>query len=120
MPLEAASAPAVHADRLRIAEAAGAQAVRLIRNPVPPLSLMTQGNLDNAVRVLLALGAVFLSGVIFVVLGLVTDGGYALTAGTAAHWLRGHPRLVRSEPWISGGMYIGLGVAAALSSSHRT
>jgi dihydroxy-acid dehydratase len=46
----------VHADRLRIAEEAGAQAVRLIRNPVAPLSLMTQGNLDNAVRVLLSLG----------------------------------------------------------------
>ncbi|MBU8539000.1 dihydroxy-acid dehydratase [Falsiroseomonas tokyonensis] len=56
MPLDAASAPAVHADRLRMAEEAGAQAVRLIRKPVSPLSLMTQGNLDNAVRVLLALG----------------------------------------------------------------
>jgi dihydroxy-acid dehydratase len=56
MPLDAASAPAVHADRLRIAEEAGAQAVRLIRNPVAPLSLMTQGNFDNAVRVLLSLG----------------------------------------------------------------
>lgn len=56
MPLDAASAPAVHADRLRIAEEAGAQAVRLIQNPVSPLSLMTQGNLDNAVRVLLSLG----------------------------------------------------------------
>jgi dihydroxy-acid dehydratase len=56
MPLDAASAPAVHADRLRIAEEAGAQAVRLIHKPVAPLSLMTQGNLDNATRVLLALG----------------------------------------------------------------
>ncbi|MGK7865701.1 dihydroxy-acid dehydratase [Falsiroseomonas sp. E2-1-a20] len=56
MPLDAASAPAVHADRLRMAEEAGAQAVRLIHKPVSPLSLMTQGNLDNAVRVLLALG----------------------------------------------------------------
>jgi dihydroxy-acid dehydratase len=56
MPLDAASAPAVHADRLRIAEEAGAQAVRLIHKPVTPLSLMTQGNLDNAVRVLLAIG----------------------------------------------------------------
>ncbi|HXJ80715.1 MAG TPA: LysE family translocator [Candidatus Methylomirabilis sp.] len=58
-------------------------------------------------------------GVIFVLLGLVTDGGYAVTAGTAAQWLRGHPRFVASEPWISGSMYIGLGVVAALSSNHR-
>ncbi|MGK7863668.1 dihydroxy-acid dehydratase [Falsiroseomonas sp. E2-1-a4] len=56
MPLDAASAPAVHADRLRMAEEAGAQAVRLINKPVTPLSLMTQGNLDNAVRVLLSIG----------------------------------------------------------------
>jgi len=56
MPLDAASAPAVHADRLRIAEEAGAQAVRLILKPVTPLSLITQGSLDNATRVLLALG----------------------------------------------------------------
>ncbi|HEY4250004.1 MAG TPA: dihydroxy-acid dehydratase [Roseomonas sp.] len=56
MPLDAASAPAVHADRLRIAEEAGAQAVRLIQKPVSPLSLMTQGNFDNAVRVLLSIG----------------------------------------------------------------
>ena len=58
-------------------------------------------------------------GVIFVLLGIVTDGSYALTAGTAAHWLRGHPTFLRREPWISGSMYIGLGVAAALSSGNR-
>ena len=57
-------------------------------------------------------------GGIFVALGLVTDGGFALTAGTAAQWLRGHPRFLASERWISGGMYIGLGVAAALTSGQ--
>jgi threonine/homoserine/homoserine lactone efflux protein len=57
-------------------------------------------------------------GGIFVALGLITDGGFALTAGTAAQWLRGHPRFLASERWISGGMYIGLGVAAALASGH--
>ena len=56
---------------------------------------------------------------IFVLLGLVTDGSYALSAGTAARWLRGHPRFVASEPWISGGTYVGLGLVAALSSHHR-
>ena len=58
-------------------------------------------------------------GLIFVLLGLITDGGYALTAGTAAEWLRGHPRFIASEPWISGGMYVGLGLVAALSSHQR-
>jgi threonine/homoserine/homoserine lactone efflux protein len=58
-------------------------------------------------------------GALFVLLGLVTDGGYAVTAGTAAGWLRGHPRFLAGERWISGGLYIGLGMAAALSSGQR-
>jgi threonine/homoserine/homoserine lactone efflux protein len=58
-------------------------------------------------------------GVLFVLLGLVTDGGYALMAGTAAQWLRGRPSFLAGERWLSGGMYIGLGIAAAFSSSHR-
>ncbi len=56
MPLAAASAPAVHADRLRIAEEAGAQAVRLIAKPIKPAALVTPESVDNAMRVLLALG----------------------------------------------------------------
>jgi len=56
MPLEDASIPAVHADRLRAAEAAGARAVRLIAKPVAPISLVTPESLDNAMRVLLAIG----------------------------------------------------------------
>jgi dihydroxy-acid dehydratase len=56
MPLMAASAPAVHADRLRMAEEAGAQAVRLIAKPVRPSALVTPESAENALRVLLALG----------------------------------------------------------------
>ena len=64
-------------------------------------------------------GQVLVLGLVFVGLGLITDGGYAFTAGTAAGWLRGHPRFLASERWISGVMYIGLGVAAAVSSGHQ-
>ena len=56
MPLDAASIPAVHADRLRAAEEAGAQAVRLIHKPVAPAELITEHSVENALRVLLALG----------------------------------------------------------------
>jgi dihydroxy-acid dehydratase len=56
MPLEAASAPAVHADRLRLAEEAGAQAMRLVARPVAPAALITPASVENALRVLLALG----------------------------------------------------------------
>jgi threonine/homoserine/homoserine lactone efflux protein len=58
-------------------------------------------------------------GVVFVLLGAVTDSLYALTAGSAAQWLRGRPRFLASERWISGSLYIGLGVVAALSSHQR-
>jgi len=58
-------------------------------------------------------------GLLFVGLGVITDGLYAVGAGTAAHWLRGNPQFARRERWVSGSMYIGLGVAAAFSSAHR-
>jgi threonine/homoserine/homoserine lactone efflux protein len=58
-------------------------------------------------------------GLLFVGLGVITDGLYAVGAGTAAHWLRGNQQFIRSERWVSGSMYIGLGLAAAFSSTHR-
>jgi threonine/homoserine/homoserine lactone efflux protein len=58
-------------------------------------------------------------GLLFVLLGTLTDGAYALSAGTAARWLRGRPRFLASERWVSGSVYIGLGVAAAVSSGGR-
>jgi threonine/homoserine/homoserine lactone efflux protein len=59
-------------------------------------------------------------GLMFVGLGLVTDGLYALGAGSAGRWLRASPRFLASERWVSGGMYIGLGVAATFAGHHRT
>ncbi|RTL62208.1 MAG: dihydroxy-acid dehydratase [Hyphomicrobiales bacterium] len=51
-----AAIPAVHADRLRAAEATGVRAVALARGDLTPDKIITQGALDNALRVLLALG----------------------------------------------------------------
>jgi dihydroxy-acid dehydratase len=51
-----AAIPAVHADRLRAAEATGAAAVRLVHSNLTPDRIITQKSLDNATRVLLALG----------------------------------------------------------------
>ena len=51
-----AAIPAVHADRLRAAEATGAAAVALISNPVIPSQIVTGASVENALRVLLALG----------------------------------------------------------------
>ncbi len=51
-----AAIPAVHADRLRAAEATGAAAVRLIERPIRPSEIITKASVENALRVLLALG----------------------------------------------------------------
>ena len=64
-------------------------------------------------------GRIVALGVVFVLLGAITDSLYAIGAGAAAQWLRGSPRFLASERWISGSLYIGLGVAAALSSNQQ-
>ncbi len=51
-----AAIPAPHADRLRSAEATGMAAVRLIAEPLKPSEIMTPGAVENALRVLLAIG----------------------------------------------------------------
>src|SRR5262249_23472553 len=51
-----AAIPAVHADRLRAAEATGAAAVRLARSDRSPDKIVTAKSVENALRVLLALG----------------------------------------------------------------
>ena len=56
VPLGDGSIPAVHADRLRAAEEAGALAVKLITAPIRPSEIITAASVENALRVLLALG----------------------------------------------------------------
>src|SRR3954469_24315148 len=51
-----AAIPAVHADRLRAAEATGAAAVRLINSGRSPDQIVNARSVENALRVLLALG----------------------------------------------------------------
>ncbi len=51
-----AAIPAVHADRLRAAEATGIAAVRLISSALTPDKIVTARSVENALRVLLAIG----------------------------------------------------------------
>ncbi len=53
---DSAGAPAVHADRLRIAEATGLAAYRLIESGITPAQVITERSVENALRVLLAIG----------------------------------------------------------------
>ncbi len=51
-----AAIPAVHADRLRAAEASGARAVQLAQSKLRPADIITARSIENALRVLLAIG----------------------------------------------------------------
>jgi dihydroxy-acid dehydratase len=51
-----AAIPAVHADRLRAAEATGAAAVKLIGSKLTPATIINEKSVANALRVLLAIG----------------------------------------------------------------
>jgi threonine/homoserine/homoserine lactone efflux protein len=56
-------------------------------------------------------------GLLFVLLGLVTDSVWALAAGTAGGMLRRSRHYVRTQRYVSGTVYIGLGVATAFAGS---
>jgi dihydroxy-acid dehydratase len=56
MPSGTASIPAVHADRLRAAEEAGTIAMQLVDLRILPSQVITRESVENALRVLLALG----------------------------------------------------------------
>jgi dihydroxy-acid dehydratase len=51
-----AAIPAVHSDRLRAAEASGRRAVELALKPIRPSEVITSASVENALRVLLAIG----------------------------------------------------------------
>jgi dihydroxy-acid dehydratase len=51
-----AAIPAVHADRLRAAEASGRRAVELVKDPIRPSQVITAKSVENAMRLLLAIG----------------------------------------------------------------
>lgn len=58
-------------------------------------------------------------GMIFVVLGVLSDGLYAIAAGTAGGWLKRDGRVLRAERYVGGTVFVGLGVTAALAGNGR-
>ena len=55
---------------------------------------------------------VVLFGLAFVALGFLSDGAYALAAGSVSGWIRRRRRVIR---YASGSIFIGLGATAALA-----
>jgi threonine/homoserine/homoserine lactone efflux protein len=58
---------------------------------------------------------IMLLGFIYAALALVTDGGYALLAGSLRHWLSGRLMQGPLPRYFCGSLYLGLGVHTALS-----
>ena len=59
-------------------------------------------------------------GVAFVLLGVASDGAYALLAATGAGWLRRRPGAARASRLVSGGVLVTLGVSTALAGSRSS
>ena len=58
-------------------------------------------------------------GCLFVLMAIVTDGLYALLAGTIGQWLKATPSFLMVERYVVGSVYIGLGLAAALTDTKH-
>ena len=66
-----------------------------------------------------AVPQILLLGLLFSFMGLATDSLYALGADRAASVLRRSPRASRSGRYVSGGVYIGLGIATAFAGARK-
>jgi threonine/homoserine/homoserine lactone efflux protein len=62
---------------------------------------------------------ILILGLTFTLLGLMSDGAYALAAGALSSRLRGSRRAASVSRWASGTILIGLGVTAALAGRRR-
>jgi threonine/homoserine/homoserine lactone efflux protein len=56
-----------------------------------------------------------LLGGLFLGLAVLSDGAYALLAGTVGGWLRRHPAVAGRGRWLGAAVYLGLGALAALA-----
>ena len=70
---------------------------------------------DGPVRLQLAL-----LGGIFVLIAAASDSAWALVTGTAGGILRRSATFAKIQRWVSGSIFLGLGVVTALAGPHRS
>jgi threonine/homoserine/homoserine lactone efflux protein len=58
-------------------------------------------------------------GLVFIALAVLSDGAYAIAAGSAAGWLNPRRGFARTQRLVSGSVLVGLGLATAFSGAHR-
>lgn len=63
---------------------------------------------------------ILLFGTLFVALATCTDSCYALLGATLGRWLASTARVRRGRRYVTGGLYIALGVSAAFAGSEKT
>jgi threonine/homoserine/homoserine lactone efflux protein len=61
----------------------------------------------------------FVLGMLFTLMGFVSDSMWALTAGSAAGWLKRNRTFIRNQHYVSGTAYLGLGLATAVTGSRH-
>lgn len=64
------------------------------------------------------LGQTLALGGIFLVIALLSDGTYAMLSGTFGGWLRERAGFARAQRYVSGVIYVGLGVVASLAGRN--
>jgi threonine/homoserine/homoserine lactone efflux protein len=58
-------------------------------------------------------------GLLFTSLGIVTDGCYALAAGTLGNWAKRNRAYLQAERYVSGVVFIALGLTAAFAGNQK-
>jgi threonine/homoserine/homoserine lactone efflux protein len=58
-------------------------------------------------------------GLVFIALAVISDGAYAIAAGSAAGWVSARRGFAKAERYLSGSVLVGLGLATAFSGAHR-
>src|SRR5213083_2794128 len=91
-----AAIPAVHADRLRAAEASGARAVALAKSPIRPSEIITPKSVENALRVLLAIGGS--TNAIIHLTAIAGRAGVTISLKKLNEWSDSTPVLVDLKP----------------------
>ena len=63
---------------------------------------------------------ILILGCLFILLATLSDGTWAVVAGAAGAWLHRRPGFVGAQRWVSGSVFLGLGVATALSGARAS
>ena len=78
---------------------------------LPQFVVISKGNVEAQILVL---------GALFIAIGLLSDGLYALLAGSFGTWLKRSRRFLSVQHYVSGSIYVLLGMGAALSGGGKS